>query len=150
MKKRTSRAQQDGVASVEFAILLIPLMLMVFGITELGRAFYEYNTLVKATRNAARYKSMTGLGQMETETRCLAVFGNTGCSGPPLLDGLNANMVAIDYANNVATGSGGINLVKVSINNPAAADQFRFVSVVPFAIPDITFGEVATTMRGPT
>lgn len=147
--RRMGARKQHGVASVEFAILLVPLVLMIFGITELGRAIYQYNTLVKATRNAARYKSMTGVSQGEAETRCLAVTGDTACAGPPLLDGLTVNMVSIDYANNVATGSGGINLVKVTINDPGAAERFGFVSVVPFVIPDITFGPVATTMRGP-
>jgi hypothetical protein len=47
--------QQKGVAAVEFAILLPLLLLIVFGITEFGRALYAYNTLVKATRDAARY-----------------------------------------------------------------------------------------------
>jgi Flp pilus assembly protein TadG len=141
--------KQNGVAAVEFAILLVPLLLMVFGITELGRAFYQYNTLDKATRAAARYKSMSGPGALEAETRCLAVFGNTACAGTPLLNGLTVNMVTIDYATNVATGSGGINLVKVTINDPGAPERFGFVSVVPFVIPDITFGPVSTTMRGP-
>ena len=147
--RRTGARKQHGVAAVEFAILLVPLVLMTFGITELGRAFYQYNTLVKATRSAARYKSMSGPGALETEARCLAVTGDTACAGTPLLDGLTVNMVTIDYATNVATGSGGINLVKVTINDPNAAEQFMFVSLVPFVIPDITFGPVATTMRGP-
>ncbi|MBU1223247.1 MAG: pilus assembly protein [Gammaproteobacteria bacterium] len=146
---RLNESRQHGVAAVEFAILLVPLLLMVFGITELGRAFYQYNTLVKATRSAARYKTMSGPGALETETRCLAVHGDTGCTGSPLLDGLTVNMVSIDYATNIATGSGGINLVKVTINDPNASERFSFISVVPFVIPDITFGPVATTMRGP-
>lgn len=146
---RTGARKQHGVAAVEFAILLVPLVLMIFGISELGRAFYQYNTLVKATRNAARYKSMVGMGQGEPEARCLATTGDTACAGTPLLDGLTVDMVTIDYANNVPTGSGGINLVKVTINDPGAAEQYNFVSVVPFVIPDITFGPVSTTMRGP-
>jgi Flp pilus assembly protein TadG len=148
MARRNGRKQQ-GVAAVEFAIFLIPMLLMIFGITELGRAFYQYNTLTKATRSAARYKSMSGPGTLEAATRCLAVHGNTGCTGAALLDGLTVNMVTIDYATNVATGVGGINLVKVSINDPGASEQFGFESAVPFVIPDITFGPVATTMRGP-
>jgi hypothetical protein len=92
---------------------------------------------------------MSGPGALEAETRCMAVFGNTTCTAPPLLEGLTTNMVTIDYAANVATGSGGINLVKVTINDPDAPEQFSFVSVVPFVIPDITFGAVATTMRSP-
>lgn len=146
---RADSCRQHGAAAVEFAILLVPLLLMLFGITELGRAFYQYNTLVKATRSAARYKSMTGAATGEPEARCMAVYGNTTCAGTPVLDGLTVNMVTFDYATSVPTGSGGINLVKVSINDPSASAFFNFVSVVPFVIPHITFGPVATVMRGP-
>ena len=47
--------KQQGVAAVEFAILLtFVLVPIVFGITEFGRALYYYNTLVKATREIGR------------------------------------------------------------------------------------------------
>lgn len=142
--------KQGGVVAVEFAILLIPMVLIVFGITELGRAFYQYNTLVKATRDAARYKSVTNQGEKEADAKCLAVTGNDSCTGPPLVEGLNTNMVSIGYATAIATGSGSVNLVKVTINDPNATEQFKFVSLVSFVIPDITFGPISTVMRSPT
>lgn len=147
--------KQGGVVAVEFAILLIPMVLIVFGITELGRAFYQYNTLVKATRDAARYKSVTNQGANEAEAKCLAVTGNYAntngsCAGTPLVNGLNTNMVSISYATAIATGSGSVNLVKVTINDPNATEQFKFVSLVSFVIPDITFGPISTVMRSPT
>lgn len=145
-----SYKKQGGVVAVEFAFLLIPLLLIVFGITELGRAFYQYNTLVKATRDAARYKSVTNQGEKEAEAKCLAVFGNDTCSGSPLVEGLNTNMVTIGYATAIATGSGTINLVKVTINDPNAQEQFQFVSLINFVIPDIIFGPIGTVMRSPT
>ena len=40
---------------VEFALVLIPLLLIVFGITELGRALYQQNSLVKSVHAGARY-----------------------------------------------------------------------------------------------
>jgi len=141
--------KQGGVVAVEFAILIVPMILIVFGITELGRAFYQYNTLVKATRDAARYKSVTNQGEKEAEAKCLAVTGDDLCAGTPLVEGLNTNMVTIDYATAVPTGSGNVNLVKVTINDPNANDKFKFVSLVNFVIPDITFGPISTIMRSP-
>lgn len=142
--------KQAGVVAVEFAILIIPMVLIVFGITELGRAFYQYNTLVKATRDAARYKSFTNQGEKEAEAKCLAVTGDDSCSGAPLLEGLNTNMVTISYATTVQTGAGSVNLVKVAINDPNATEMFEFVSLVNFVIPNITFGPIGTVMRSPT
>eukprot|EP01034_Spumella_vulgaris_P030830 gene30830-38109_t len=37
------------------AILVTVLVPLTLGVTELGRAMYEYNSLAKATRDAARY-----------------------------------------------------------------------------------------------
>ena len=85
-----TRRDQRGAAAVEFALLLIPLVVMVFGTTELGRAIYTYNTLDKTVRDAARHLSQHGPGDVavQAEARCLAVYGNEACSGPALAPGL--------------------------------------------------------------
>jgi hypothetical protein len=49
------RRTGKGVALVEMALVLIPLILLVFGITELGRALYQQNSLTKAVGIGARY-----------------------------------------------------------------------------------------------
>lgn len=57
------RSPESGVAAVEFAILLIPLLLIVAGIIEFGRAFWYYDALVKSTRDGARFLSNTRVSQ---------------------------------------------------------------------------------------
>lgn len=142
--------KQKGVALVEFALVLLPLVLMVFGITELGRAFYQYNTLAKSTRNAARYLTTQAPGSGYGEATCLTVTGQQTCtlSDTPLAPGLTAVMVTICDATScpathsgIDTGSGSINLVTVSITG------FQFTSLVPFVVPTMTFGPIGTTMR---
>ena len=54
--------QQQGVAMIEMAITMSLLIFIVFGITEFGRAIYQYDTLAKAARDAARYLSTKGPG----------------------------------------------------------------------------------------
>jgi len=49
--------KQRGVVAVEFALVLIPLLLVVIGLIEFGRTFWYYDALVKSTRDAARYVS---------------------------------------------------------------------------------------------
>lgn len=51
--------QQRGAAAVEFALVIIPLLLIVAGIIEFGRTFWYYDALAKSTRDAARYVSNT-------------------------------------------------------------------------------------------
>nr|WP_114971954.1 TadE/TadG family type IV pilus assembly protein [Rhodoferax ferrireducens] len=151
MKTRTFiHSCQRGVAAVEFALLLTPLILMIFGTTELGRAIYSYNTLDKTVRDASRHLSQHGPGDaiIAAEARCLAVHGTTDCSGSPLAPGLTTAMVTICDASlcpithaNQLTGLGSINLVTVSIQN------YAFDSVVEFVIPDMTFNNISTTLR---
>ena len=51
------RDKQQGAAVIEFALLLVLLLMFVAGIVEFGRAFWYYNALTKATRDGARYLS---------------------------------------------------------------------------------------------
>jgi Flp pilus assembly protein TadG len=150
---------QRGVAAIEFALLLIPLTILAFGITEYGRAMYQYNTIAKATRDAARYMSMQAPGDAGAmaKAKCLVVFGKAACSGNPLVPGLTAQAVTIvikDSSTNpgthalqpVSAGGGPVtgvaNLVTVEVSG------FRFVSLVSFVAPDMTFGTIGTTMFG--
>lgn len=59
--KRNIRARRDmrGVAVVEFALLLFLLLIVVAGIIEFGRTFWYYDALTKATRDGARFLSMS-------------------------------------------------------------------------------------------
>jgi Flp pilus assembly protein TadG len=52
--KRARRSTQTGVAAVEFALVAILFFLLVFGILELARIIYMFNTLADVTRTAAR------------------------------------------------------------------------------------------------
>lgn len=141
---------QRGVAAVEFGLLLTPLILMIFGTTELGRAIYSYNTLDKTVRDASRHLSQHGPGDaiIAAQAKCLAVHGTTDCSGSPVAPGLTTGMVTICDASlcpsthaNQLTGLGSINLVTVGIQN------YAFDSVVEFVIPDMTFNNISTTLR---
>jgi Flp pilus assembly protein TadG len=139
-----------GVAAVEFALLLTPMLLMMFGATEFGRAIYTYNTLDKTVRDAVRHLSQHGPGDavIQTEARCLAVHGNTDCSGTVIAPGLTTAAVGICDAigcpgthASQATGSGVVNLVSVTISN------YAYSSLVQFVMPDLNFNNISATMR---
>jgi Flp pilus assembly protein TadG len=145
-----TRPGQRGAAAVEFALLLTPLLLMVFGTTELGRAIYTYNTLDKTVRDAARHLSQHGPGDpvIQAEARCLAVHGNNDCSGSALAPGLTTAAVQICDALSCPgthaaqpTGLGSVNLVTVGIQG------YAYNSLVEFVIPDMTFNNIAATLR---
>ncbi|MDP3653116.1 MAG: TadE/TadG family type IV pilus assembly protein [Rhodoferax sp.] len=139
-----------GVATVEFALLLTPLVLMIFGTTELGRAIYSYNTLDKTVRDAGRHLSQHGPADplIAGQARCLAVYGTTDCTGTPVAPGLTTGMVSICDAllcpsthASQPTGLGSINLITVSIQD------YPYTSIVSFVVPDMTFNNISVTLR---
>lgn len=145
------RRYMRGVAAVEFGILLIPMVLLAFGITEFGRAIYSYNTLAKAVRDAARYMTSRTPGDPTEHAiaKCMAVHGSPDCGGPALAPGLDTSMVRTCDAilacsgvtSTILTGTGTINTVTVMITG------YPYNSFVEYVMPDITFGNIAVTMR---
>ncbi len=53
------KRNQDGVAAVEFALVVILFLICIFGILEIARAMYMFNTLAEVTRRAASAASHT-------------------------------------------------------------------------------------------
>jgi Flp pilus assembly protein TadG len=51
---RTCQANQKGVASIEFAIVLPLLLLMIFGTIEFGLLFYNKQVITNASREGVR------------------------------------------------------------------------------------------------
>ena len=159
------RARQQGAASVELALLLMLVLVpILFGVFEVGRAMFYYNTLVKAARDAARIMTIqapggAGYAGLKADATCAAWSDLTTkekdpCTSP-LLPGLTSNMVVIcDAVNSVAcpgkqhaaveTGSGVVNLVTVSIG--AANNPYVYTPVVPI-LPTFNFGPISVTMR---
>jgi hypothetical protein len=52
--KGKGKFRQDGVAAVEFALVVSMFLLLVFGIIEVARLMYMYNTVSEVTRSVAR------------------------------------------------------------------------------------------------
>lgn len=52
-----STKRQEGAVAVEFALVLVLMVMLVAGVVEFGRAFWYLDTLTKATRDGARYLS---------------------------------------------------------------------------------------------
>ena len=130
-----------GAAAIELAILLIPIVFLVYGMTELGRGLYYYNRVVAATRDGARYLSMQARGHGEAQARCLVVHGSPSCAGERLVPQLDTDMVHIAYEPGVETGHGALDMVSVSV------EGLPYTSLVPLAFESLTFGPITTRMR---
>lgn len=143
--------RQQGVAAVEFALLLIPLLILGFGAVEYGRLLYQYNTMVNSVRSAARLIAQrnpdnpSSYATALADARCLAVYGVVNCHEhlQPLVPGLTRSQVHICDRSSVAecddltqsdlknvdlgTDQGAIHLVMVRVSGY----QFHFLGL-PF------------------
>lgn len=142
--------KQSGAVLVELGLLLVPLILLVFGITEFGRAVYQYNALAKGVRDGARHLSQYAPGDATRilEAQSLVVCGLTACgSASPLVPGMTLSQVRVlDRISDPggydlqSTGRGTLNLVRVEVFG------FTFRSVAPAFVPDQPFGPIHATM----
>ncbi|UUE94809.1 TadE/TadG family type IV pilus assembly protein [Comamonas thiooxydans] len=143
---RKYQHQQQGAALIELA-LSIPFMIMLSMIViEFGRALYEYNTVTKSVRDAARYLSANTPNTLCPDAQNLVVYGTKTAGSQPLAPGLKTNAVSCSWQTTGALPL--INTVTVTVTG------YRFQSMVSnvfglqlFTGGGITFGNIAATMR---
>ena len=95
---RIDRLSKDerGIQLVELAIVL-PIFIILFAATaEFGRYFYEYTTLAKASRAAARYLATAAVNSAnDTTAKNIVVYGNAAGTGSPVLPDMTTANVTI-------------------------------------------------------
>lgn len=69
-----TRRGQRGVAVVEFALVVMLLLIVLSGTIEFGKSFWYYNSLTRATRDGAR---MMSLAEEETLTAVVPLAQDT-------------------------------------------------------------------------
>lgn len=142
-----TRTHQCGTALIELALILPVLLVMTFIVTEFGRAIYQYDTLTKSVRDAARYLSFQTPGTHTTEAGNLVVYGNIAGAGTPLALGLTtANVPAPTWQ--TGTGTPPITTVTVQITGY----QFQSLVLSAFGLPfgTLSYPAISATMRSQT
>jgi Flp pilus assembly protein TadG len=158
MRELAAKSSMRGAATIELAVLFLPLFALTLGTTEMGRALYQYNAVAKTVRDAARYLATASIGST-LQARCLALTGSPSTSGSgcavttSLLSGLTlAQVSACDPSTcadhslqqyGAGASAGVTNLVSVTITG------YQFTSAIPFIAPSFTFGPVRATMPRP-
>jgi Flp pilus assembly protein TadG len=150
-----------GSATVELAIVFPILLLLFVGAAELGRMFYTYTTLAKATKAGARYLS-SSKEFMSTDNdirdaailraQSLVVCGYESCSGKvPIVAGLNTSSPAnVNVTTFTQTeGTSVIRYVRVEIQNYNYPKGIFTISGVTGAADNVFYKalEPKTTMR---
>ena len=150
--------REDGSSITELAIVFPFLLILFVGTAELGRLFYTYTTLAKATKVGARYLSTsryvfngsaTEIANEKTKARNLVVCGvksidPNGCANQtPIVPGLTTGNVTVCDNFSVpcvpAIPAGGIKYFKVEITNYTySPGVFHLDSTFYFALKPAT------------
>lgn len=141
MSNYASKVMQGSVM-VEFAGVIILLTFFVFGVSEIGRAIYQLNTLTKAVESGARYMSRyVGAVDVNHETQeCNITNGDVvakwnaakigaenitkygtdkvdAASPPPLLlPNLNVDSITVDWKSDGGSADNGACVITVDAN----------------------------------
>ena len=87
---------QQGVATVEFAIIGMVAMVALFAVFEIGRAFFVFNALEEATRRGSRVAVVCEVNDAAIAE--IAVFNASGGgASSPLVAGLTTGNVQVSY-----------------------------------------------------
>jgi Flp pilus assembly protein TadG len=138
--------RQQGTALIEFALVFPIIVMLMFTVTEFGRAMQRYDAAVKAVRDAARYMSVQQANTHQAQSRNLVMYGTVDGSGKALDPDLTSAMVP-DPTWQLSGSDPLINTVTVRITGyrfkPMVAEVFGL------AMPAITFSDITATMRCP-
>lgn len=110
--------QQQGLALLEFTLVLPLMLLLLLALGEFGRMLFQYNTLLQASRDAGRFVAGQAwnptLGtvalssSLQTQTQNVAVYGVPSNTGTAVVSGLTTA--------NVTVSALGTDHVQVTIN----------------------------------
>lgn len=90
-----TRWRQQGLATLEMAIVGALMMLMLFALLEFGRLLWTWGTLAEVTRHTARAAAVCERDQEAVYH--VAVFGNIHGNGSTVLPDLTAANIQVEY-----------------------------------------------------
>jgi Flp pilus assembly protein TadG len=132
---------QGGAAAVEFAAVLTPLMLMIFGVEEFGRLCWTREALQETATAAARCMAMSS-------TSCASGGSYSSDSTNTYIEaqatnwGLTLTTSNITLTRSTATTCGGVSATKGFSN---VSLTYNFVSAIPHLSTGVQGGEALTT-----
>ncbi len=133
---------QQGTTTVEFAILASVLFVLIFGVIEIGRAFFVWNSVGEVTRRGARLAAVCPVNHGSISK--VSMFNAPdGGSESELLSGLTDDNISLEYLDDGGTATivfTEIKSVRVGISD------YQHNLLIPFFNMSITVPEFSTTI----
>jgi hypothetical protein len=133
---------QRGTTTVEFAIVGTVFFVVLFGVIEVGRALFVWNTVTEATRRGARVAVVCPVNHPAIAR--VTIFGDPGTGdSSPVLKNLSTANVRVDYLdeNGVVTADfEKIEYARVAIVN------YRHTFLIPLLTQTVTVPPFEATL----
>lgn len=100
------RSSERGQTLVEFALVVMIFLVVMFGLVEFARALWTWNTIVQATRAGARF-AVVEIPNLANDDaiKNYVVYLNSAGTGDPVLPGLTTSNVTVSFRK-IDLGSG--------------------------------------------
>jgi len=138
--------RQRGITTVEFAIIGLLVMIVLFAVLETGRLLFVFNALEEATRRGARVAAVCQVN--DSAIAEITVFNPSGGGADSgLLSGLTTGNVDVEYLDQGGNALGDpmgsyglIRFVRVSITG------FMYQLIIPLFMQNFATPNFATTI----
>ena len=141
---RATKSQQNGVTTVEFAIVGLLLFVVLFAVIEFGRALFIMNMLTEASRRGARMAAVCPVG--DPKPASAAVF-DSGSGSSAVVSGLTTANILIEYldVNGTVIASPAANFGQIHYVR-ATVVGFSVSLVIPTIMPTLPMSGFSTTL----
>jgi len=141
---RATKSQQNGVTTVEFAIVGLLLFVVLFAVIEFGRALFIMNMLTEASRRGARMAAVCPVG--DPKPASAAVF-DSGSGSSAVVSGLTTANILIEYldVNGTVIASPAANFGQIRYVR-ATVVGFSVSLVIPTIMPTLPMSGFSTTL----
>lgn len=139
--------RQQGVTTVEFAIIGALMLVMLFSVIEVGRAMFVLNALGESTRRSARMATVCPIN--DPAIKEVGLFNAPGGgTGSRIVGGLTEANFALEYldASGNVVASPAANFAQIQFVRTRIVG-FQHQMLVPFMTYLFTTPDFATTLR---
>ena len=148
---KPSNNPRRGQTLVEFALVVLMFLVVLFGIIEFSRALWTYNTIVQATRAGARFAVVELPSETDHRVKNFVVYHNDAGTGNPVAPGLSPSNVTVTYTKVLDTGTPEVATTLTDKYHSAYVQVgitgYTFNFIVPIFGSSITLPAFTTTLQ---
>lgn len=137
------KGRERGTTTVEFAIVGALALVVLFGVIEVGRMLFVWNTIAEATRRGARVAAVCPINSPAVDQ--VTIFGTPGGSSTtsPVLSGLSTANVKVEYME--ADGDLTLDYIKIDFVRVSIIN-YQHTLLIPFFVRTISVPTFSTTL----